>query len=234
MQISSEEDINNVDQLYKEFLKGENKNEVFHTELQKNVKRRERIKAFGKVLDADESNIVKDLEKAGVKVKSVWDLTKANNDYSLAIPVLLNHLTKRHFNRTKEVIARVLGVKCAKEAAWDILLKEYEKATPDEDIKEGRDRGYKDGLGVAISILAGKKDLPVLLKLTQDKRNKGSRVFFIKKLYKAKEGFFKKAILAMEADPDLTQEIDRLQRGISENKYTGKKVSKTAGKDIFN
>jgi len=150
---------------------------------QKTIKEKEeKFKEFEELLKKDELPIIQSLNKVGISVTSVWDLVNTKKSYSLAIPILIEHIKKPYHLRIKAGIARTLAVPEAKELAWDVLLSEYEKAVPDENIDDPNKKGYKDGLALAISFLADE----IILKLVKDKKHGASRVFFIEKLYNFK------------------------------------------------
>ena len=90
------------------------------------------------------------------------------------------------------------------------MFSEYVAPNPKELTTEPQSRRYKDGLPVALSAMAGKDDVDVLLKLFQEKAHGGSRLFFLKKLlrYKHSEKVLS-TIRMLRDDKDLTAAIKR-------------------------
>jgi hypothetical protein len=128
--------------------------------------------------------LVAALRSVGIAVDSVWDLVNTGKPYPEAIPVLLEHLGKPYHPRNREGIVRALSVKEARAAAWEPLLKEYEKQPGDEEPLPPEMRGLKDALASAVSFLAGRQRIPEMLRLARDRRHGPSRVFFVEDLGK--------------------------------------------------
>jgi hypothetical protein len=127
----------------------------------------------------DDEGIVKELNQAGIKVKSVWDFVNTKDKYPDAIDILGKHLSLSHTNRIKDGIARSLAVPYAVKF-FDVLVSEYRKATPDEEIAIPVDRGYKEGLAVALSVQANNKErLDKLFELLKDKKQGSSRCMLL-------------------------------------------------------
>jgi RNAse (barnase) inhibitor barstar len=168
----------------------------------------EKLKEFQELLNKDEQPIIKDIENVGIKINSVWDLVNTSKPYPVAIPFLIKHLKKNYHQRTKAGIARALAVPEASESAWEVLLDEYDKAISDEEIKDPKRRGYKDGLAAAISYLADKNRMDIIFKLVVDKRHGKSRVFFVENLFKwREEDEVMQIVLKIKDDKDLSTAI---------------------------
>jgi RNAse (barnase) inhibitor barstar len=168
----------------------------------------EKLKDFQELLNNDEQPIIKDIEKVGIKINSVWDLVNTSKPYPVAIPFLIKHLKKNYHQRTKAGIARALAVPEARESAWEVLLDEYDKAISDEEIEDPKKRGYKDGLAAAISFLADKNRIDIIFELVRDKRHGKSRVFFVEKLFKLRGEYeVMQIVLKIKDDKDLSTAI---------------------------
>jgi len=87
-------------------------------------------------LKLEEAPILKDLEAAGWKVDSVWDLVNTSKPYPAAIPVLLSHLKRPYSDRIREGIARALAVPDA-TGSWSTLRAEYETSPEGSGVKSG-------------------------------------------------------------------------------------------------
>jgi hypothetical protein len=137
--------------------------------------------AFEAELDRDEKPLVKALGEAGVRGESVWDLVNTSEPYPKAMPVLIEHLRGSYHPRTLEGIARSLAVRdpYAIEHAWPVALDLFLKATPDEQIKEPRRRGFKEGLAVMLSAICTEERLPQVFDLIRDPKHGDDRTHLI-------------------------------------------------------
>jgi hypothetical protein len=80
----------------------------------------------------DEEPIIRDLNKIGLKIDSVWDLVNnkphpyLQNDfigeYSIAYPILVKHLDYNYLPKTKEGLIRALTEKQARSVAAEKIL----------------------------------------------------------------------------------------------------------------
>jgi hypothetical protein len=176
---------------------------------QEKIKRREEErKAFVEILEKNEQSLVELVNQNGFAIKSVWDLVNTNKDYTKILPILIDSLKKDYHPRIKAGIARALAVPQAKKIAWDALLEEYRRTDAEEDITDPNRRGYKDGLAVALSFLMDETRLAVVLDLLQEKKHKGSRLFFLDNLGKYKKNQnVVKVISLLKDDEDLKQMI---------------------------
>lgn len=152
----------------------------------------------------EEASLVDDLARRGISVSSVWDLVNSRDRYPAAIPVLLSHLSRTYRVEIKEGIARALGVKDARADAWEPILRMLDRET------EPR---VRDGLFVAISGMAGPTDVPKLISLLSERALGPSRIFLVRNLMRSKRSEARAALIAMEDDPDLTNEIRSRLRG---------------------
>jgi len=143
-----------------------------------------------------------------------WHVSKlSKKEAKVILPIFLKHLLMNYKLRNKDSI---LGKICnltkqikpiVRKAAWDIVLNEFEKATPDSEINNPRERGYKGGLAGTISVIASKSDIPSLLKIIQNKKHGNARLLLIGNIAKSKDNEAKKIVRNMVDDPDLEKEI---------------------------
>ena len=169
-------------------------------------------------LRIEETPILVDLRKVGWNVESVWDLVNISAKYAEAIPVLLKHLLLPYSDRTREGIARSLAVPEPEvKKAWPMLVEEYRNAPMGQgilapgDTKEYR-LGAKDGLAVALSVIASDAVIEDLIDLAKDRTHGESRVLLLSGLKKSKSAIAKQALDELAADPDLKKEIASWRR----------------------
>ena len=94
------------------------------------------------------SALYRDLEGAGCRVDSVWNLYE-RAPYSAAVPVLVKHLPVLYPTKVRQGIAHALAVPEAR-SEWDQLVRLY---------KDEQDEYVKQGIAVAISAAADKDKL---------------------------------------------------------------------------
>jgi hypothetical protein len=82
---------------------------------------------FGRELDVEASELLKEIELNGLKVNELWDLVNTREPYPEAIDILTEHLKKPYHIKNKEGIVRALGVKEAGVKTLRALLEEYPK-----------------------------------------------------------------------------------------------------------
>lgn len=152
-----------------------------------------------------ERAIVLDLEKAGVKVSSVWDLVNTAKPYPAAIDVLTTHLQRRYPDRVLEGIARALAVREARPS-WQILERTYRKWNDPSGI------GAKAGLACALAATAHDGVADQLLKLLRDPRQGESRVLLLLGLGKLRTVSVEKLLAELQKDPVLSQQAQAMLR----------------------
>ncbi len=162
------------------------------------------MKIEREILDAEQQAIRRDLDAVGVRVSSVWDLVNTGSPYGPAIPVLMKHITRPYSFKIQAGIARALGTPEAYRFFPQIV--DLYKAAPH---KTGL--GLKDGLAVAISILAKKEDVGLIADLTRDKALGQSRSYFIGVLrkWRSRIPVAASVLIEMADDPELAAEINR-------------------------
>ena len=123
--------------------------------------------------------LIKELDKIGVKINSIWDLVNSKIKYPLAIPILLKYLPIVEHDKNKEGIIRALTVKEAKGKANKVLLNEYFKIPKEKN-------NLKWVIGNAMSVVVVDTDIEDIISIVLDKENDISRQMFILALGKIK------------------------------------------------
>jgi hypothetical protein len=155
--------------------------------------------------------IIKDLASIGFMVDSEWDFVNTPERYDAALPVLMKHFHKDYPGFIREGLARSFGRPWARDMAWDQILAAYlsepnkERAVPPGEI--GAPSGLKEGMAVALSEMAHRSDLDVLIRLISDPKNGPSRIFFVKYLSRSKTREAFDALMKLSTDQDLSREI---------------------------
>lgn len=160
----------------------------------------------------DEAPVVADLHKAGVMVKSVWDIVNAKASFPAALPVLLKHLHLPYPDAVREGCARGMSERSA-NFAWRDLVSLY-KATDNANIR------VKDGLAIALAGAVGPDELEELVALMRDKRHGGSRLILMVGL----------RLLPEQTRLDLLDEFSRDQEIAPEALVQAKKLRKKLGR----
>lgn len=155
-----------------------------------------------------ETPLVEELRAAGFAVDSAWDLVNTSAPYPDALPILVDHLQRSYPSRVREGIARALAVSQAK-FAWDVLTRLYR----DED-----ERDAKDGLAVAISVVADDKVIDEVLALVRDARHGPSRILLLRALERSRDPRAGAALMELGTDPELNREIQVILRRIKKRK----------------
>lgn len=155
----------------------------------------------------EERPVIEALGRVGIHVEFISDLVNTNAPYPEAWPILVEHLQKDYSSQMREFLARSLAVPGARNTAWEVILSEYKKAAPEEIPNRS---GAKDGLAVALSAMATEKDIDTLLELIKEKKNKMTRLFFLRKLlrYEKNEKVIN-IIRELKNDEDLSDAIQK-------------------------
>jgi hypothetical protein len=155
--------------------------------------------------------IIKDLASIGFVIGSEWDLVNTPERYDAALPVLMKHFHGSYPDIIREGLARSFGRPWARPMAWDRILAAYlsepNKARVARSGEIAPPSGLKEGMAVALSDMAHRSDLNVLISLICDPANGPSRVFFVKNLSRSKTREAFDALMKLSADPDLSREI---------------------------
>ena len=151
----------------------------------------------------EEEPILADLRRVGIAAESAWDLVNTSTPYPEALPILLEHLQRPYSDVVRGGIARSLAVYDARPF-WPVLVREFRKVPP---AGEGQGLGAKDGLAVALSVIATEAVMDELIALAKDRSQGSSRIFFVKPLMRSKSEAAKRAIEELSSDPQLEKEI---------------------------
>lgn len=110
-------------------------------------------------------------ERAGLDIKSVFDLVNSKASYPQAIPVLLECLPGIRDKWIKEGVVRALSVKEARGNADAALVHEFKSIPPDDR----EHQSLKWAIGNALSTVATDKVANDLYELAQDKAHGKAR-----------------------------------------------------------
>ena len=161
--------------------------------------------------DADaraEAPVVEDLRKAGVPVKSVWDLVNSVNTYAQSLPLLLDHLQRSYPDAIREGIARAMAVPAAR-FAWPVLVRLY---------GQEQEQRAKAGLALALSNIVDDETLDELIGLAQDGRHGESRVLLLSALERSRHPDARKMLMALGGDPQLHKAVQTILRRLKRAK----------------
>jgi hypothetical protein len=148
-----------------------------------------------------------DLRAVGIDAESAWDLVNRPNNYTQALPTLLDHLKRDYSDVVKEGIARALAVP---EAApfWDDLVIEFKKG-----VSQNKPR-TEEGLAVSLSGIVGskkrtQKQINDALEFISDRRYGPSRLHLLVTFRRRKNELPDSLIAKLRLDPELSREIAR-------------------------
>jgi hypothetical protein len=153
-----------------------------------------------RIFREDVAPLAEELRQAGWNVTSPWDLVNTPMAYESAIPVLLRHLDRPYLDRNREGIARALAVKEARHA-WTTLRAAYEN--------EREETGFKEGLAVALSVIAKAELLNEVIELIRNPENGPTRSVFVRNLRRSRSPEAKRVLEELAGVPDLAAEIGR-------------------------
>lgn len=147
----------------------------------------------------DENDYVRNaLSQVGIKVNNIYDLVNTNQDYTEAIPVLVDLLKKGiKDDKVKEGIIRSLAVKHAKGKAGDVLLKEFNKIPVEKTM-------LRWAIGNTMSIIITNDDLEGVLEIIKDKKNGVARQMFILSLSKIKSDIIEEILIDLLKDDEVS------------------------------
>ena len=128
----------------------------------------------------EDKKVCRDLEKAGVKVNSVYDLANSKTDYKVAIPVLLKWLSEARTAPVLEGIVRALTLKSAGEEVGRALINQFEKT----EVTNDQQQNIKWAIGNAIAEVATPAVIEELYRLALEKKHGKSRQMIVMALGK--------------------------------------------------
>jgi hypothetical protein len=155
-----------------------------------------------------ETSLVEELKAAGFAVDSAWDLVNTSAPYPDALPILVDHLQRTYPSRVREGIARALAVPQSK-FAWDVLTRLY---------RDEGERDAKDGLAVAISVVADDEVIDEVLALVRDERHGPSRILLLGALERSEDPRARAALMELGTDAELKKEIQIVLRRLKKRK----------------
>ena len=156
-----------------------------------------------------EAPLVDELRAAGFQVQSAWDLVNTPGSYPKAVPILLAHLPRPYPPVVREGIARALAVPETKTAGWAVLTHLF---------GEEPDKRPKDGLAAAIAAAADDEVIADVIALARDTRHGSSRLLLLSALERSADPRARAALMDLGTDPDLTKEIQVIQRRLKRTK----------------
>ncbi|WHI48953.1 hypothetical protein [Microbulbifer sp. VAAF005] len=115
-----------------------------------------RVQDLEDICKSDEQELVRELNRAGFTVNSVWDLINTKDDYLDAIPILLKHLKVRHHPKILAGIARSLAIPTLSEddKLWQTLAELYKVTPSDNEIDRPEERGAQQAIAIALEALS--------------------------------------------------------------------------------
>jgi hypothetical protein len=142
---------------------------------------RERIRAEQSVqreetLRREQIQLLSELKKLGISIESIWDLVNSDENYSVAIPTLVRHLSLPYSAGVKEGIIRALTVEFAGSDALCELMKEFRKQN------DSSETSLKWILGNAIATVAKASDADALVALATDSSHGKARTMIVSAL----------------------------------------------------
>ena len=150
-------------------------NEKFHI-IEKTEKLIYAKDSYNNIKFKEEKNFLKDLEKIGHKLFTIYELVLITEKDKKVVPIILKYLSKIEDENIKTHLAYFLAVKNYKEAS-EKLIKEFYKAKTDE---------YKIALSKALSTIYNKDILNELLEIVKNKEYKDVNFPIISTLNKYK------------------------------------------------
>ena len=158
-----------------------------------------------------EAPLVSELNHAGLKVASVWDLVNTKKSYAEAIPVLLNHLLRPYPDRVREGIARALAVPEAR-TGWATLLHAFKVDADRTTI------GVKWALALALGAAGSDEVLEDILPLMTDKSLGENRAPLLVILGRSKDPRAMALLQQLSDDPDIGNDVKKLLRRLEKRK----------------
>ncbi|WP_107771074.1 hypothetical protein [Nocardioides sediminis] len=152
-----------------------------------------------------EAPLVRALADIEVEVKSVWDLVNTSDDYSVAIPVLEEHLKDDSYpDRIREGIARSLSFRKA-APGWPTIVNLYRSTTESFDLQQG--------LAVAMAGTVTDETVDELVAEARCEEHGESRVLLLLGLKRLRSAAAKEALESFVDDPDLGENATKQLKG---------------------
>jgi hypothetical protein len=164
------------------------------------AERRQRVQA----LHEAEQPIVQDLRRAGVDVRSVWDLVNTSVPYPDALPVLLDHLHRGGYpDKVMESLGRAMAVRPA-SFAWEALRDLYLSA---------KGRGEEEGLAAALAASATPDHLDELVALLREESRGDTRIHLLRAIKRVGGQQGRQVLESLRDDPLFGREARALLKG---------------------
>ncbi|SFU17348.1 hypothetical protein SAMN05444141_1172 [Pseudovibrio denitrificans] len=138
------------------------------------------VARLAKIYDADEKELVQELNEAGFDVQSVWDFVNTKEDYLGAEKILVKHLKQKHHPRIQSGVVRSLMVAefSENDELWDLLIEMYAHTPSDEAIEVPEERGLQQAIAFTLECLAKPSRVDSLIRLVSRKPD-GDAVSFL-------------------------------------------------------
>lgn len=160
---------------------------------------------------AAERPVLEDLAAAGIELDTVWHLYQHPEWARMAIPILLDHLTRDYPDRVLMAIGQGLDQKASREW-WGELRRLYLRTSRDV---------VRDRLAAAMSGCAMREHYEDLLAFLDDSQLGESRVYFVRAVNRIgnrmSPGRGRTAIASYAGDPALGQEVSAVLAGRGRN-----------------
>lgn len=158
-------------------------------------------------LRAAQRPLLKDLAKVGIRIDSVWELLD-RDDYAIALPILIAHVSRKYPSRVREGVARSLAIPEA-AALWKKLRTLYET-----ECRIG-DKEVAFALGVALAGAATSEMFDEVCELVSDGALGPARAPLVFTIARLKPRVAKRVLEAISGDPALSQSIAAALKGKS-------------------
>jgi hypothetical protein len=140
---------------------------------------------ISRVYREDELGLIAELREAGLRLEKVSDLVPRREDYSVAFPILMRHLSQPHLDNIRDMIARSLAVPHA-SAFNEALVREYRRQAAIDELS-GKKSSCIQGLAVAVALTTPQHRLSDLFPLLRDESLGSSRSLLLIPLKKSRE-----------------------------------------------
>ncbi|WP_316812827.1 HEAT repeat domain-containing protein [Pedobacter heparinus] len=142
------------------------------------------------------NDLLGELKKQGIFIKSVWDLVNTKKAYPDAIDILIKHLRKKYHDKNMEGIVRALTVKEAKGKAANVLKELYDNTSKDKS-------NLRWVIGNAIATVMSVDDVDWVFSTVIDKSNGSSRAQLVLALGSVKSEQSQNILIDLLDDKDV-------------------------------